>query len=76
MGNIQVKFQQGTPQLTSTYDAANRLVTSIQGSTTMSYTDDNNGNLTRENRGGVETEYVPDTQGSLIGCRDSAGNVT
>ena len=35
-----------------------------------------NGVLYHENRGGVETEYVPDTLGSLIGCRDSSGNVT
>jgi len=76
VGNIQVKFQQGTPQLTSTYDAANRLVTSIPGSTTMSYTYYNNGNLTMDNRGGIETENVPDTLGSLIQCRDSSGNVT
>jgi len=35
-----------------------------------------NGVLYHENRGGVETEYIPDTLGSLIGCRDSSGNVT
>ena len=35
-----------------------------------------NGVLYHENRGGVETEYVPDTLGSLIQCRDSSGNVT
>jgi hypothetical protein len=35
-----------------------------------------NGVLYHENRGGVETEYVPDTLGCLIGCRDSSGNVT
>ena len=34
-----------------------------------------NGVLYHENRGGVETEYIPDTLGSLIGCRDSSGNV-
>jgi hypothetical protein len=35
-----------------------------------------NGVLYHENRGGVETEYIPDTVGSLIQCRDSSDNFT
>jgi RHS repeat-associated protein len=33
-----------------------------------------NGMLVHENRGGVETEYVPDTLGSVMMCRDVNGN--
>jgi RHS repeat-associated protein len=35
-----------------------------------------NGMLVHENRGGVETEYVPDTLGSVMMCRDVNGNTT
>ncbi len=34
------------------------------------------GMLVHENRGGVETEYVNDTLGSLVECRDASGTKT
>ena len=34
------------------------------------------GMLVHENRGGVETEYVNDTLGSLVECRDTSGTKT
>ena len=34
------------------------------------------GMLVHENRGGVETEYVPDTLGSVAMCRNASGNTT
>lgn len=40
--------------------------------TSASYTI-NNGQMGGEVRGGTETYYVPDTQGSLNECRDSDG---
>lgn len=35
-----------------------------------------NGMLLHENRGGTETDYVPDPLGSLVACKDSTGAVT
>ncbi len=35
-----------------------------------------NGMILHENRGGVETFYVPDPLGSLIACNDASGNQT
>ena len=35
-----------------------------------------NGILMGESRNGVETEYVHDTQGNIIQCKDAAGNIT
>jgi len=35
-----------------------------------------NGRLMMENRGGVKTEYISDTLGNLIQCRDMSGNKT
>jgi len=35
-----------------------------------------NGMLVMENRGGVKTEYISDTLGNLIQCRDMSGNKT
>jgi len=35
-----------------------------------------NGMLVMENRGGVKTEYISDTLGNLIQCRDASGNKT
>ena len=35
-----------------------------------------NGTLAYENRGGVETEFVPDPLGSVIACRNALGTTT
>jgi hypothetical protein len=34
------------------------------------------GQILYENRGGVETEFVPDPLGSVIACRNASGTTT
>ncbi|MBS1707746.1 MAG: hypothetical protein JSS65_03385 [Armatimonadetes bacterium] len=47
------------------YDAAQRIVTAMDGPTPVTYTHDNNGNMTVENRNGVQTQYVYDRSNRL-----------
>jgi len=48
-GNMTVKHHEGSNPLTMSYDAANRLTTSLQGTSQLTtYGFDNNGNLTSE----------------------------
>lgn len=48
--------------MTFAYDAANRIVTMVQGSTVTTYTYDDNGNLTNEIAGIAATTYTYDPE--------------
>ena len=49
-GNMTSKQHEGSNPITMTVDAANRLVTALDGTTKVTYTFDDNGNMTEEKR--------------------------
>jgi YD repeat-containing protein len=58
------------------YDLAQRLVTAVQSSTTITFTFDDNGNQTTENRAVVVTGYVYDPENRLKKQTEPDGSVT
>lgn len=64
-GNLDVKHDAAKSPVTSTYDAANRIVTMQDGPTRVTMTYDDNGNLTSENRGGIVSNYTYDKENRL-----------
>lgn len=49
-GNLTSKHHQGSNPITMTVDAANRLVTALDGTSKVTYSYDDNGNMTEEKR--------------------------
>ena len=66
VGNIEVKWHEGSNPMTFVHDAANRITTMLQGTNRTTYTYDNNGNLTEENLSGSRTTYVYDNENRLV----------
>jgi len=76
VGNVLQKWHQGSDPITMAYDAAQRLVTSMDGPTLVTFTYDASGNLTNENRGGVQTSYSYDNENRLAVQTDPDGSKT
>jgi YD repeat-containing protein len=73
--NVLVKWHQGSPPLTQTFDPANRIVTSAFAAATTNYTYNGVGNLTLEDTAGVQTGYVYDGENRLIKLTNPDGSV-
>lgn len=65
VGNITVKHQQGSNPLTMAYDAADRLVTSLDATVLTTYTYDDNGNMTSERTKSGVTSYSYDMENRI-----------
>jgi YD repeat-containing protein len=73
VGN-RLTSNEGGMVMTSTYDAANRLVTSVDGSGPSTYTFDSNGNMTKVAAPSSVTTMVYDIENRLV--RHESGGVT
>ncbi len=73
--NVLVKWHQGNPPLTQTFDVANRIVTSGYAAATTNYTYNAVGNLTLEDTSGVQTGYVYDGENRLTKLTNPDGTV-
>ncbi len=73
VGNRLTSNEGGTV-MTSMYDAANRLVTSVDGSGPSTYTFDSNGNMTKVAAPSSVTTMVYDIENRLV--RHESGGVT
>jgi YD repeat-containing protein len=71
---ILAKSQSGTAPITSVYDAASRLVTSIQGAALTTYLYDATGNLLVENQNGSLSTYVYDNENRMKSSVASDGS--
>ena len=66
VGNVLVQQRQIIPTETHTYDAFNRIVTSLRGGSILTtFTYDNNGNPTLENIAGNPQSYTYDKENRL-----------
>ena len=65
LANTLVKWQQGSPQITMTYDAASRLVTQLYGASTILETYNQAGSRTSQSADGAITGYVYDGENQL-----------
>lgn len=66
-GNILLKWQDGTPPMTMTFDGADRLLTILQGANLTTVTFDANGNQTGENLNGALTTNTYEQENRLVG---------
>lgn len=55
---MTVKNHEGSDPMSFTYNAFGQIVTMLQGSTTYTYTYDDDGNQTLENRNGARTSLA------------------
>ena len=65
VGNVAVKWYQGSAPMTMTFDAASRMVTMTSAAAKTAYTFDAAGNMTLENLAGVTTGYVYDCENRM-----------
>lgn len=72
--NTTMKQHQGSQPLTMRYDAAQRILTAMDGPTPVTYTFDNNGNMTLENRNGAQTQSVYDRSNRLKAAVTNLGD--
>ena len=65
VGNVTVKWYQGSAPMTMTFDAASRLVTMTFAAAKTAYTFDAAGNTVLENLAGVTTGFVYDCENRM-----------
>ncbi len=72
-----MKWHQGNPPLTQTFDVANRIVTSGYAAAAINYTYNAVGNLTLEDTSGVQTGYgcIYDGENRLTKLTNPDGSV-
>jgi len=73
---VILKWHQASAPLTMAYDLADRLTTSISGTTVTTYTFDNNGNLLEENNNGALTSYSYNCENRLLQQIGSGGSIS
>jgi YD repeat-containing protein len=75
-GNILVKNQEGSSPISMAYNAANQLVTLLQGATLTTYTFDKNGNKTLDNLNGSSITYQYDPENRLLEYNNPANGIS
>lgn len=65
-GNLSSKHHQGSNAMAFTVDAANRLVTMLQGTARTTYTFDDNGNMVHERQPFLSTSFTYDDEDRLV----------
>jgi YD repeat-containing protein len=74
--NVLVKWYQGNPPLTMTYDAASRLATSTYAAAVTAVSYDKAGNMIAQNQSGVITGYYYDPENRLIKVQQADGSLS
>jgi YD repeat-containing protein len=74
--NVLVKWYQGNPPLTMSYDRASRLTTSTYAAAVTAVSYDGAGNMTAQNQSGVITGYYYDPENRLTKVQQPDGSLS